>query len=111
MLISSSKASRTSWGASCTATTRASNCWSDSSSTSNASKTSVASSGVRVATTSGSVAIAVACAWLMISGMVVDDVGIGTGRVVVVGGSVLDVVVVVEATTVEVVEVDVEVVV
>ena len=68
-----------------------------------------------MATTSGLVAIAVACAWLMISGMVVDDVGIGTGGVVVVGGSVLDVVVVAEATTVvvvvEVVEVDVEVVV
>lgn len=74
--------------------------------------TSLASSAVSSATASGLVAIAVACAWLMVSGMVVDDVGIGTGRVVVVGGSVLDVVVVVEAATVvEVVEVDVEVVV
>ena len=96
MSISSSKASRTSVGASCTAATSCSNWVSVRSSRTNASKTWVASSAVTVARTSALSATAVASAAVM--------VGRITGRVVVVvGATVVEVVVVVGGTVVEVV--------
>lgn len=92
MLISSSKASLTSWGASCTASTSASIWASDRSSTFNALNTWVASSGVMVANTSGLVANATASSWLMTGGITTGIVVVVVGfSVVVVTGIVVEV--------------------
>jgi len=99
MSTDSSKASRTSCGASCTAATSCSIWASDKSSTFKASNTLVASSAVMLANTSGLVANSTACSWLMTG-------GISTGIVVVVVGFS---VVVVTGTVVEVDDVVVEV--
>lgn len=105
-----SKDLRTSVGADWTDATSCSNWASDKSSTTRASKTFVASSGVIVANTSGFNATSVACS-LVITGGNVDvlvgreevDVGSGMGGCVVVGTDVLCVVVVVEGAAVDVV--------
>lgn len=105
-----SKASRTPNGASCTEATSCSNWSSVSSSITRASKTWVASSSVMVANTSGLRATSCACSGVIIGGNVevvtgrVDvDVDSGMDGSVVVGGSVLVVVVVVEGAAVDVV--------
>jgi len=70
MLTSDSNDSRTAVGASCTAATRAVSCSSLRSSTTRASKISVACSPVMVARTSGLVASSVACSGVTTSGTV-----------------------------------------
>jgi hypothetical protein len=110
MLMVFSKALRTSIGAACTDSTSCSNWVSDRSSTDRASNTWVASSSVIVANTSGLRATSVACSGVITGGKVevvtgrVDvDVDSGMDGSVVVGTDVLDIVVVVEGTAVDVV--------